>query len=84
MEEWGLSDDTSTWLEAICAQPWAAATTTQQWIRDRAAKFGSPSARSFAALSADDALTAMKQIWQLIPVALAGFFGTNPPPSPQL
>ena len=83
MEEWGIADldDTSEWLTQLLTAPWAQSERTQQWITDRAAKFGAPTAPSFRALSDHDACNVIEQLWRLVPAALSGFFDVSTTPN---
>ena len=76
MQQWGITDldDTSTWVNQLREAPWAATERVQQWIADRAAKFGAPTAKSFAALTPTEACDVIEQLWRLVPAAISGFF----------
>ena len=74
MEDMGMSDDPSTWLDTLLAQDWAQADVTRAWIEDRAAHFGSPTCTEWASLSHADGTDVLEQFWNLVPCCVGSFF----------
>ena len=66
MEEWGVSDDPSTWVATLLEQEWAQASVTKAWIEDRAAVFGTPTCTEWASPSPAEGTAVMEQFWNLV------------------
>lgn len=74
MQQWSLSDDPSSWVDTMLKQSWAQKPCVKAWVIDRAEKFGRPSAKSWSALSTEEARGEMESLFNLVPLAMSTFF----------